>query len=379
MHDALTRYLPETIVWCAVVAVQAQLARWLMEFIRSAALRALVWAAASLACLSILLSFALSLPKYAVLPGYLVWLRGLILAWGLASFGVFLVVLLWRRLPAFDPQRRGVVRTAGLAAVTAPFAVAGFGILIERKDFQLRQVDIAIPGLSKDLAGLKLLQLTDIHLSPFLSERDLARVVDIANETKPQLALITGDLTTSRGDPLDACLHQLARLKADAGIFGCLGNHEIYSGTEYYATRQGARLGIRFLRRQSGTLRFGSAVLNLAGVDYQMVEKPYLPGAQRLVLPSALNVLLSHNPNVLPVAAEQGYDIVLSGHTHGGQVAFEILDRNLSPARFHTPYVAGLYREGPTSLYVSRGVGTIGVPLRLGVPPEITLVTLCAT
>ncbi len=123
------------------------------------------------------------------------------------------------------------------------------------------------------------MQLSDIHLSAFLSEKDLARVIDSANELRPHLTLVTGDLITAAGDPLDACLRQLARLRADAGILACMGNHENYAMAEDYTERQGARLGIPFLRGRAQPLRFGDAVLNVAGVDYQRSGKTYLRDA----------------------------------------------------------------------------------------------------
>jgi predicted MPP superfamily phosphohydrolase len=92
-----------------------------------------------------------------------------------------------------------------------------------------------------------------------------------------------------------------------------------------------------------------------------------------------LNILLSHNPDVFPVAAKLGFDLTLAGHTHGGQVNFEILHHNLNIARFFTPYTMGEYRIGDAAAYVTRGVGTIGLPVRLNAPPEVTLIQLCAT
>jgi predicted MPP superfamily phosphohydrolase len=224
-----------------------------------------------------------------------------------------------------------------------------------------------------------MVQLTDIHLSPFLSERDLARAVDMANETRPHLALVTGDLITTSNDPLDACLRQLSRLRADGGVFGCLGNHEAYADVEDYVEREGARLGHRYLRHRAERLKFGQATVNLAGVDYQAMHKPYLRGADQLVSPDAFNILLSHNPDVFPVAAGQGYPLTIAGHTHGGQVRIEILHQDLNVARFYTPYVEGLYRDGNAAVFVSRGIGTIGMPVRLGAPPEVNLLRLCRT
>ena len=278
--------------------------------------------------------------------------------------------------PAFDPSRRRVLNATGSALLATPFAVVGYGALIERLDFHVREVDVPVPNLPGGLDGLRLLHLSDIHLSAFLTEKDLARVIDSANELRPHVALVTGDLITAAGDPLEACLRQIARLRADAGILGCMGNHEDYAMAEDLTEREAGRLGIPFLRGRALPLRFGGAVLNVAGVDYQRSGRDYLRGAERLVLPGAYNVMLSHNPDVFPVAVEKGYDLTLAGHTHGGQVTVEILHQPINAARFFTPYVYGLYRQGAAAEYVTRGIGTIGVPVRFGAPPEIALLRL---
>ncbi len=274
--------------------------------------------------------------------------------------------------------RRRALNAAGNLLMAAPFATMGYGALVERTDFRLREIEVPVPGLLADLDGLRILQLSDIHLSVFLSEAELARVIDACRELHPHLAVVTGDLISARGDPLDACIRQLARLRSDAGTFGCMGNHEHVAFAEKHAAEAGARAGIRFLRGQNQALRFGQSVLNLAGVDYQPVGKPgsYLIGAERMVAPGAFNLLLSHNPDVFPKAARQGYNLMLAGHTHGGQVTVEIFEQTLNPARFFTPYVYGLYRSGAAAAYVTRGIGTIGVPARLGAPPEISLIRL---
>ena len=137
-------------------------------------------------------------------------------------------------------------------------------------------------------------------------------------------------------------------------------------------------VGIRFLRGEAQALRFGNATLNLAGLDFQpqRMRDRYLHGAERLIVPGATNILLQHNPDVFPAAARQGYNLLLAGHTHGGQVTVEILDQSINPARFFTPYVYGLYRQGNAAAYVTRGIGTIGIPARIGAPPEISLLRL---
>jgi predicted MPP superfamily phosphohydrolase len=118
--------------------------------------------------------------------------------------------------------------------------------------------------------------------------------------------------------------------------------------------------------------------LNFAGVDYQKMHSHYLKGAEQLIVPGAVNILLSHNPDVFPVAAAQGYDLTIAGHTHGGQVDVEILHEHMDVARYFTPFVQGLYRRGNSSVYVSNGLGTIGVPVRLGAPAEVSVIRLCA-
>jgi predicted MPP superfamily phosphohydrolase len=277
-----------------------------------------------------------------------------------------------------NPGRRRVLNTAGSVLMAAPFAAVGYGAFIQRTDFRVREVDIPLAGLPPDLDGLRILQLSDIHLSAFLSETEFARVIDAARSLHPQLAVVTGDLISGHSDPLDACIRQLARVKADAGVFACMGNHERYARVEDYTARQSARVGIRFLRGEAQTLRFGNAVLNLAGLDFQSQRDrgQYLRGAERLIVPGATNLLLQHNPDVFPVAARQGYHLLLAGHTHGGQVTVEILDQSINPARFFTPYVYGLYRQGNAAAYVTRGIGTIGIPARIGAPPEISLLRL---
>ena len=139
---------------------------------------------------------------------------------------------------------------------------------------------------------------------------------------------------------------------------------------------------MRLLRHQNAPLRWKGHEINLIGVDYQRQRLPMLMNIDPLVRRDVPNILLSHNPNSFPRAAEAGIELSLAGHTHGGQVKVEIVDHAISPARFMTNFIAGRYAlpmNGSTShayLYVNRGLGTIGVPARLGVEPEITLLTL---
>lgn len=308
------------------------------------------------------------------------WIRCLsifVSAWVLYSIP-FVAFLSWNRNKNHQPERRRLLKTIALTAASAPPVVAA-AAFISKDQLTLLEIDVFIPGLPRDLNGLRIVQLSDIHLSPFVSERLLARSVDMANETKAHIAFMTGDLISRTGDPLDSCLQQLGRLRTDLGTYGCLGNHEVYADAEDYTTIQGARLGMRFLRNQAQALHFGDAILNLVGVDYQKRGTKYLVGTEALRIPGATNVLLCHNPDVFPVAAAKGFDLTVSGHTHGGQVNFEILKQDVNIVRFFTPYVYGRYERDGKSLFVTRGIGTVGAPARLGAPPEVALIRLCAS
>jgi len=270
----------------------------------------------------------------------------------------------------FEPTRR-----EALGAIV-PVAFGGYGVFIEPNRMRMTETRISVPGLAKDLDGLRIAQLTDIHYGPYFGRRDLERAVAMANELRAKLTVVTGDFISIRQDPLDDCLALLKHLKADAGVYGCLGNHEIAADCEAYCTEAAGRIGMRILRHQQATLKFGAAELNIAGIDYQRVRTQYLRHAEELLRPGAANLLLSHNPDVFPVAAQQGWDVTLSGHTHGGQVDFEILGEHLNPARFFTPYIYGTYEQAGKSVLVSRGLGTVGAPIRAGAPPEVNLIKL---
>jgi hypothetical protein len=136
---------------------------------------------------------------------------------------------------------------------------------------------------------------------------------------------------------------------------------------------------MRFLRSAQARIVYNGQTLNLAGVDYQRMGTAYLTGAETLVREEAFNILLSHNPDVFDDAHRLGFDLTIAGHTHGGQVTVEILHQYANISRFFTPYVYGLYtKQRASSLYVSRGLGTVGIPTRIGAPPEVSLLKLCA-
>ena len=377
------RTLPDFILLAIVLLVQAACVRAILGKTQSEQVRRAVRIGWAISIFVLVVGTFLSFHGVAGLFPSLVWpwIRGASVVWGFVSVlmaGVWVIAnTIAGARPHYSAGRRRFLSSVRWAMLGAPSVAIGYGTFVQRFNLGVREQNIIVPNLPKDLDGLRITQLTDIHLSPFLRVRELEHAVAMANESRPHLMLVTGDLITAAGDPLDDCLRALARLKADAGVFGCMGNHEIYAKTEEYTQQTGARLGIRFLRQQSQMLRFGAADLNLAGVDYQRIGRPYLPRAEKLIAPGAFNVLLSHNPDVFPVAAAKGFPLTISGHTHGGQVNVEILGANLNVARFFTPYVDGLYQKGDSSIFVSRGIGTIGLPARLGAPPEVAVLKLC--
>lgn len=302
-----------------------------------------------------------------------------------------------------NPSRRYLFQTATVAAGTIPFLGAVYGFAAERLRYQVRRLEIPVTNLPPQLDGLRLVQLSDIHLSGYMTRENVRRAVDMANELSADLAVVTGDFITSASDPLADCIDELRRLHAPLGAWGCNGNHEIYARAEDAAQALFAQAGMTLLRQESKQLSWRGAKFNLIGVDYQRERSPkgrrvrMLDELEPLVRRDMPNILLSHNPNSFRRAAELGVELTLSGHTHGGQVQVEILDRRFSPARFITDYISGLYQRplfatadpgiggahlalnlqpGVSSLYVNRGLGTVGAPVRLGVPPEITLLTL---
>lgn len=314
-----------------------------------------------------------------------------------------------------SPSRRYFFQTAAYLAGAVPFVGALYGFAAGRLRYTVERVEVPLPNLPAALDGLRIAQLSDFHMSGYMTANQVRRAVDMANYLGAELAIVTGDFITGRADPLEECVQELSRLRAPLGVWGCLGNHEIYAQCEREATALFGQVGVRILRHQNAEIVWRGQALNLIGVDYQRMRQPdgsrapMLEGIELLVRERVPNVLLSHNPNAFPRASDLGVALTLAGHTHGGQINVEILEQRLNPARFFTDFIAGLYERPmgrvrrkaaplenmgnlstsqPLSLatqhsprataflYVNRGLGTVGTPVRLGAPPEITLLTL---
>ncbi len=380
MNELLRRNLPTLVVALAAATVQWQLAARLSRAAdraghhgRASVLRA---AAALLIGWTLLMPIVFGTKLQLRLPGNgAQWTMAATLLWLATAFAGGVAYVLAKHTVE-SPSRRRAIKAVSGAIISFPAGLATVGAMRARSRPELRQIDVTISGLPKDLDGLRIAQLTDIHYGPFFTRRDLEWAVAMANETKPHIAVVTGDLITRRMDNLEECMWVLHGLRADAGVYGCLGNHETYADAESHAQALGRAAGIHFLRSEAELLKFGSSSLALTGVDYQPQSSKYLKSVR--ATPGMVNVLLSHNPDVFNRAAQLGFDLTLAGHTHGGQIDVEILHEHLNVARFFTPYVYGLYRKAGRSIYVSGGLGTVGAPVRLGAPPEVTVVKLCA-
>jgi hypothetical protein len=264
-----------------------------------------------------------------------------------------------------DPERRQLVArgVAGAAGATAALA-----------EVEVKEVGVRLPRLPPALSGLSIVQLTDVHIGPTIGRKFLEHVVDRTNAQKPDVIAITGDLVDGSVAALRAHVEPLARLQARYGVYFVTGNHEYYSGAdEWMAELQ--RLGIRVLHNER--VRVGDqASIDLAGVDDPTARGSGFGADYARVFegvdPERELVLLAHQPSQITHAARAGVGLQLSGHTHGGQIwPFGAL------VRLNQPYVAGLHQHNlHTQIYVSRGTGYWGPPMRLLCPAEITKVVL---
>jgi uncharacterized protein len=305
-----------------------------------------------------------------------------------AAHAVAGAIRLYRRVTASTaavslPRREFLTRTAILVSAT-PFAAAGYGLVRGRMDLEITHQPIVLPRLPKAFHGFRIAQLSDLHISAFTTAEDLRRCVTITNDLGPDLVALTGDFVTWDANAQRDITEVLARLRAPHGVFGCLGNHEVYTETQDSLSHLLADAGIRILRHAAVPIASGPDQFNLIGVDFQgchdcpvpFPTNAYLVGVERLIAPDTVNVLLSHNPNSFDRAAGLGIDLTLSGHTHGGQLSLEFIHRGLSLSHVAFPRDRGWYRKGASQLYVNRGIGTIILPIRFGSRPEITILEL---
>jgi hypothetical protein len=251
------------------------------------------------------------------------------------------------------------------------FAALAAGMLASLRGPHVRRIDIPIEGLDPALDGMRIVQITDLHVGPTLGRRYVRRVVHMANELAPDLVALTGDLVDGPPARLARHIAPLAELRPTGRVFFVPGNHEYYSGAQPWLEHFHA-LGFRVLLNAHETLSVRGARLVVGGVIDPAGGEPKPELAAAKGERAALRLLLAHNPKLAPLAQAAGFDLQLSGHTHAGQ----FFPWTLAVHLVHAPHVAGLSRNGRMQVYVSAGTGTWGPPVRFGSEPELTLIRL---
>jgi uncharacterized protein len=223
--------------------------------------------------------------------------------------------------------------------------------------------------------GLKIVQLTDLHHSLFTHLEEIKRAVHLSNRLRPDLVVLTGDYVTLSRDYIWPLARALGKLRARLGVFAVLGNHDFQVDADE-VTRALRAERIRVLRNSHYALRAGSAALWMVGVDDLWWQADDLDAALRSVPVRDAKILLCHNPLGIHQASQKGIDLVLSGHTHGGQVLLPVVGSFIGRSKLGERFIAGWNRLNDTQIYISRGIGKVLVPLRVGCPSEITCLRL---
>jgi predicted MPP superfamily phosphohydrolase len=244
---------------------------------------------------------------------------------------------------------------------------------LRRGAFAVRRVDLVVAGLPVELAGLCCVQLSDLHAGPFLRAGDLRDAVAATNAESPDLVFVTGDLITHDWRDARELVDDLGALRPRLGSLAVFGNHDYHGRQESEIARLLAGAGVRVLRNESARFELGRACVAVVGLEDLEEARSVDAAAARAALRAGdVELVLCHHPAGGPVLARPGCAAVFSGHTHGGQLDLPGL-RALGPAH------PGLRVElGPTTLLVNRGLGTIGMPLRIHAPSEILCVRLRA-
>jgi predicted MPP superfamily phosphohydrolase len=321
---------------------------------------------------------------------------------------LFLIFYTIGGLPASLPRRQAKVRKrhyprisrakflsqVGIIFATAPFVTLLFGILKGRFAFYTRHEKLFFPDLPKAFTGLRIVQISDLHLGSFGSNREpLKEAVDLINAEQPDLVLFTGDLVNNFAGETRGWENILGAIKAPLGKFSILGNHDYgnYSTWPSPQRKQAnfksilaahRRFGFQLLRNESVEITRGEQKIALSGIEnwgnppfpqYGDLEKAWNESGE-----ASFKILMSHDPDhwEAQVMGKRNYDLTLAGHTHGMQFGFTWRNFKWSPAQYKFKRWAGLYKEGEQFLYVNRGLGYLGMPARVGMPPEITVFDL---
>jgi uncharacterized protein len=256
-------------------------------------------------------------------------------------------------------------------------AVCGYGILVRRRWFRVVEREVSVAGLDPRFDGLRIAQLSDLHIGTLTPRSWGLAWSRAANRRTPDLCVVTGDMVTSGTEFHEHVADVVGALRAKEGVFVSMGNHDYFGEGEPLITMLRER-GVRVLRNEGLAIERDGATLWLAAIDDTWTRRDDMSRALRNRPPGCTAVLLAHDPDRFDEAAAAGVELVLSGHTHGGQIALPFASRALGLAHIAHRYRLGFYRRGRSTLYVHPGLGTTGPPLRLGVAPEVTVLVLRA-
>lgn len=278
--------------------------------------------------------------------------------------------------PRLGPRRFGAARILLGNAIGRGAAALGGRRLYRRRHlargrFRVRTERVRVPGLPAGLRGFRIAHLSDLHAGPFLGAGDLADVVDAVNGLGADLGALTGDLITGAWEEALAPLEDLARLRARHGWLGVFGNHDYHGRREGEIAAAYAEIGVRFLRNECARIEVEGGALAVIGLeDLEESLAVDLAGPRAAVREGDVEVVLCHNPAGAPLVARPGCAAVLSGHTHGGQLALPLL-RRLGP-----PHPGDRQDLGGTAVITNLGLGCLVLPLRIGAPAEVVCVVL---
>ncbi len=257
------------------------------------------------------------------------------------------------------------------AAATLATARTGFAEAQSLPALRVRR--LALPGLPAPWEGLTIVQVSDVHAGPYMTVERMRRIRGLLDAVPADLVVFTGDQMDRRPDDAHRFVAGFSGIRARLGVFGILGNHDHYIAPKISEWALTAA-GVRPLVNEAVVLERDGVPLHVVGLEDLSAGGGRRPRWGLLERREGFVVCLCHQPAGWPMARAAGADLTLAGHTHGGQIALP--SRRVNVARLHSPYIAGLYREGGATLWVSRGVGVGAVPVRLGAPPEIDVLVL---
>ena len=275
-------------------------------------------------------------------------------------------IKLSERISAYVGSEAPIRQFAGNWSKTAKTAMD------EANSLSLERVEISLNRLPKKLDGFKIVHLSDIHHSPFTGLDHIKRTIKVANRLRPDMFLLTGDYVSHEREYIAPVAVELAKLKSKYGTYACLGNHDHWTDADL-VTHLFRGEGINMLVNEGLRFEARGASFWLAGVDDYMIGKTDVPASLRGSYPDEMKLLLAHNPIIFREAVRYGVDLTLSGHTHGGQIKLRDEEKRILPRR---KLSSGLHSKKKSQIYITRGIGTVVLPVRYQCPPEISLLEL---